>query len=82
MKIKEEFKGKTIVKYDSIMGEKRIIVDNLDPKRFAYYQSIGLGYLFEPEPINYTGIDQEETISEIETVEKPKRKRKNAEPEA
>ena len=76
MKIKEEYKGKTIVKYDSIMGEKRIIVDNLDPKRFAYYQSVGLGYLFEPEPINYTGIEQEETE---EQVEKPKRRRKKSE---
>ena len=75
MRIKDEYKGKTIVKYDSIIGEKRIIVDNLDPKRFAYYQSIGLGYLFEPEAINYTGIDQEPTE---EKVEKPKRKRKNA----
>ena len=75
MKIKDEYKGKTIVKYDSIIGEKRIIVDNLDPKRFAYYQSIGLGYLFEPEAINYIGIEQEETE---EKVEKPKRKRKNA----
>lgn len=75
MKIKKEYKGKTIVKYDSIMGEKRIIVDNLDPKRFAYYQSVGLGHLFEPEPINYTGIEQEETE---EQAEKPKRKRKNA----
>lgn len=76
MKIKEEYKGKTIVKYDSIMGEKRIIVDNLDPKRFAYYQSVGLGYLFEPGPINYTGIEQEETE---EQVEKPKRRRKKSE---
>lgn len=75
MKIKDEYKGKTIVKYDSIMGEKRIIVDNLDPKRFAYYQSVGLGYLFEPEPISYTGVEQEQTE---QTVEKPKRKRKNA----
>lgn len=78
MKIKDEFKGKVIVKYDSVLGERRIIVNNLDPNRFAYYQSVGLGYLFEPEVINYTGIEQEETISEIETVEKPKRKRKNA----
>jgi len=27
MKIKDEFKGKTIVKYDSILGERRIEVD-------------------------------------------------------
>lgn len=76
MKIKDEFKGKTIVKYDSIIGERRIIVNNLDPKRFSYYQSVGLGYLFEPEPINYTGIDQEQVE---EKVEKPKRRRKKAE---
>jgi len=75
MKIKDEYKGKVIVKYDSVLGERRIEVNKLDPKRFAYYQSVGLGYLFEPEPINYTGIEQEETE---ETVEKPKRKRKNA----
>ena len=76
MKIKDEFKGKVIVKYDSVLGERRIEVNKLDPKRFNYYQSIGLGYLFEPETISYTGIDQEETISEMETVEKPKRRRK------
>lgn len=59
MKIKDEYKGKVIVKYDSIMGEQKIIVDKLDVKRFTYYQSIGLGYIFEHEPINYIGIDEE-----------------------
>ena len=73
MKIKEEYKGKTIIKYDSILGEKRIIVNNLDTKQFTYYQSVGLGYLFEPEAISYTGIEQEPT------VEKPKRRRKKSE---
>jgi hypothetical protein len=76
MKIKEEHKGKVIIKYDSVLGQRRIEVDTLDPKRFAYYQSIGLGYLFEPEAINYTGIEQEEPLSESEL--KPKRRRKNA----
>ena len=75
MKIKEEFKGKVIVKYDSVLGERRIEVNKLDPKRFSYYQSIGLGYLFEPDAISYTGINQE---PKEEEVEKPKRKRKNA----
>jgi hypothetical protein len=79
MKIKDEHKGKTIIKYDSVLGQRRIEVDKLDPKRFTYYQSIGLGYLFEPEPINYTGIEQEEPLSESElNTEKPKRRRKNA----
>ena len=76
MKIKEEYKGKTIIKYDSVLGQRRIEVDKLDPKRFTYYQSIGLGYLFEPETISYTGIEQEEIEEPIE--EKPKRRRKNA----
>ena len=75
MKIKDEHKGKTIIKYDSVLGQRRIEVDKLDPKRFNYYQSIGLGYLFEPDAISYTGIDQE---PKEEAVEKPKRKRKNA----
>jgi len=73
MKIKEEYKGKTIIKYDSVLGQRRIEVDKLDPARFNYYQSIGLGYLFEPEAINYTGIEQEPT------AEKPKRRRKKSE---
>jgi hypothetical protein len=76
MKIKDEHKGKTIIKYDSVLGQRRIEVDKLDPKRFNYYQSIGLGYLFEPEAINYTGIEQEETEEPIEEI--PKRRRKNA----
>jgi hypothetical protein len=73
MKIKDEFKGKTIVKYDSILGQRRIEVDKIDTNRFTYYQSIGLGYLFEPDAINYTGVEQEPT------EEKPKRKRKKSE---
>jgi len=76
MKIKDEHKGKIIIKYDSVLGQRRIEVDKLDPKRFNYYQSIGLGYLFEPESISYTGIEQEETEESIEV--KPKRRRKNA----
>ena len=75
MKIKDEFKGKVIVKYDSVLGERRIEVNKIDPKRFTYYQSIGLGYLFEPETINYTGIEQEQKEEE----EKPKRRRKKSE---
>jgi hypothetical protein len=61
MKIKDEYKGKTLISYDSVLGERRIEVDKIDPKRFTYYTSIGLGYLFEKESqtISYTGIDHE-----------------------
>jgi hypothetical protein len=82
MKIKTEFQGKTIIKRTSL-GNKTIIVDNIDVSKYRYYVSIGLGYLFEKEaetatvsePIQYTGVEQDEQV-EAPTVEpKPKRKR-------
>ena len=83
MKIKDEYKGKTIITYDSVLGERRVEVDKIDPKRFAYYTTIGLGYLFEKETISYTGIDHE--IAQADAVEEPKpvvkrtrKRRKNA----
>lgn len=82
MKIKDEYKGKTIISYDSILGERRIEVDKIDPKRFTYYQSMGLGYLFEKEnqTISYTGIDHEvaqsDAVEESKLVVKKTRKRK------
>lgn len=83
MKIKDEYKGKTIITYDSVLGERRVEVDKIDPKRFAYYTTIGLGYLFEKETISYTGIDHE--VAQADAVEEPKpvvkktrKRRKNA----
>lgn len=72
MKIKDEYKGKIIISYDSILGERRIEVDKIDPKRFTYYQSMGLGYIFEKEnqTISYTGIDHE--VAQADAVEAPK----------
>lgn len=72
MKIKEEYKGKTIISYDSILGQRKIEVDKIDLKRFTYYQSMGLGYLFEKEnqTISYTGIDHE--VAQSDAVEEPK----------
>jgi hypothetical protein len=59
MKIKDEYKGKTIVTYDSVLGQRKIEVDKIDTKRFTYYVSMGLGYLFEKPTIAYTGIEHE-----------------------
>jgi hypothetical protein len=71
MKIKHEYKGKTLISYDSILGERRIEVDKIDPKRFTYYTSIGLVYLFEKESqtISYTGIEHE--VAQADAVEEP-----------
>jgi arylamine N-acetyltransferase len=78
MKIKDEYKGKTIVKNTSL-GNMTIIVDNIDIKRYQYYVSIGFGYLFENQtttaPIRYEGIEADEQ-TEAPKVTKPKTKRK------
>ena len=86
MKIKDEYKGKIIITYDSVLGERRVEVDKIDTTRFIYYTTIGLGYLFESERqvIDYTGIDQE--VMQADAVEEPKpvvkrtRKRRKNEP--
>ena len=76
MRIKAEYKGKTIIKKTTI-GNITVIVDNIDIKRFQYYVSIGLGYLFEkesetttaPTQVKYEGIEQEVSAKPV-----PKRK--------
>ena len=73
MKIKDEYKGKTIVTYDSVLGQRRIEVDKIHPAQFKYYVTIGLGYIFEKESvtISYKGIeeDQEADVNEPKEVE-------------
>jgi hypothetical protein len=82
MKIKDEYKGKTIIKRTSL-GNKTIIVDNIDVSKSRYYVSIGLGYLFEKEAetktteqcIKYEGIEQDEQVEAPAPKPTPKRKR-------
>ena len=83
MKIKEEYKGKTIVTYDSVLGQRRIEVDKIHPAQFKYYVTIGLGYIFEKEnsTITYKGIEedvQDDVNTEKETIKKPVRRKPNA----
>jgi len=82
MKIKDEYKGKTIVTYDSVLGQRKIEVDKIDTTRFAYYVSIGLGYLFEKPTIAYTGIEQEvlqsDAVDETKAVEPTETRKKPA----
>jgi hypothetical protein len=79
MRIKSKYKGKTIVK-STTLGNITIVIDNIDIKRYQYYVSIGLGYIFEEESetttapekcIQYEGIEQEVSAKPI-----PKRKRR------
>jgi hypothetical protein len=87
MKIKDEYKGKTIVKNTSL-GNMTIVVDNIDMNKYQYYVSIGFGYLFEKETVSTTAPEQciryegieadEQTEAPIVTKPKTKRKRANA----
>jgi TfoX/Sxy family transcriptional regulator of competence genes len=83
MKIKDEYKGKTIITYDSVLGQRRIEVDKIHPAQFKYYQTIGLGYIFESESvtISYKGLDEElqdDVNTEKEVIKKPVRQKPNA----
>ena len=84
MRIKDEYKGKTIVKNTSL-GNMTIVVDNIDVKKYQYYVSIGFGYLFEKENttapeqcIRYEGIEADEQTEAPAVTPKPKTKRKRA----
>ena len=86
MKIKDEYKGKTIVKNTSL-GNMTIVVDNIDVKKYQYYVSIGFGYLFEKENVSttapeqcirYEGIEADEQTEAPAVTPKPKTKRKRA----
>jgi len=68
IKIKEQYLTKTVKVYDRILGSRTIVVAKIDMSKIAYYQSIGLGYLFEevtttaPEEIkviNYQAVETE-----------------------
>ena len=82
MKIKDEYKGKTIVKNTSL-GNMTVVVDNIDVSKYRYYVSIGFGYLFEKETttapeqcIRYEGIETDEQTEAPRAEPTPKRKRK------
>jgi hypothetical protein len=80
MKIKDEYKGKTIVTYDSVLGQRRIEVDKIHPAQFKYYVTIGLGYIFEKEnaTISYKGVEEATENTEKEPIQEPVTKKPNA----
>lgn len=80
-KIKPEYIGQTVKVYDRILGSKTIIVNKINLKNVAYYQSIGLKHIFE-EVVTKTTEDV--VVIEYKAVDgpipestpKPKKKRK------
>lgn len=83
MKIKQEYLGKTVKVYDRVLGSRTIVVDKIDINKIAYYQSIGLGYIFEESKATTTAPDEIKVIK-YEAIDgpipaetpKPKKKRK------
>jgi hypothetical protein len=57
MRIKEEYKGKTLVVNDGILGELRIEVDKIKPSQRTWIMGMGFGYIFYSE--KFTGIEEE-----------------------
>jgi hypothetical protein len=78
-KIKPEYIGQTVKVYDRVLGSKTIVVDKINLKNVAYYQSIGLKHIFEEMPevvvIEYKAI--EGPIPESTPKPKKKRTKKN-----
>lgn len=76
MKIKTEYKGKTIVK-NTTLGNITVVIDNIDVSKYKYYVSIGMGYIFEKESetIAYKGIEQETKPSDAKSKTKRTKRR-------
>lgn len=77
-RIKLEYIDKTIVQKDGILGNRKIVVATIDPTKYSYYVSIGLGYLFEDATIKYVGLEQTPDPESIEEVKPIKTRRRNA----
>lgn len=77
-KIKTEYLDKTVRVYDRILGQKSIVVAKIDMSKVKYYQSIGLGYIFEEVPtvIKYEAVEPPIPAETVAEAPKPKKKRK------
>ena len=77
-KIKTEYIDKTVRVYDRILGQRSIVVAKIDMSKVKYYQSIGLGYIFEEVPtvIKYEAVEPPIPAESVEVAPKPKKKRK------
>ncbi len=55
MKIKDEFKGKTVIIYNSVLGNQSVVIDKILEKQYEWYFKNGLKHIFEAK----------ETVEEI-----------------
>jgi hypothetical protein len=74
MQIKEEYKGKTVIVYNSVLGNQNVIIDKILPKHYEWYSRNGLAHIFEAE-VTVKEIVEEEVI-EVPVVKKTRTKKK------
>lgn len=82
MQIKNEYKGKTVIVYNSVLGNQNVIIDKILPKHYEWYSRNGLGHIFEAEETIETAyvwsdvLDEEEEVIEVQVVKKTRTKKK------
>jgi len=47
MQIKDEYKGKTVIVYNSVLGNQTVIIDQMLTKHYDWYSRNGLSHIFE-----------------------------------
>jgi hypothetical protein len=75
MKIKDEFKGKTVIIYNSVLGNQSVLIDKILPKQYEWYFKNGLKHIFEAEE-TVEEIVEEEVIEEVIVPKKTRTKKK------
>ena len=73
MQIKDEYKGKTVIVYNSVLGNQNVIIDKIPPKHYEWYSRNGLGHIFEAEATVEEIVDEEEVVP---VVKKTRTKKK------
>ena len=73
MQIKEEYKGKTVIVYNSVLGNQNVIINKILPKHYDWYSRNGLGHIFEAEVTVKEIVEEEE---EVPVVKKTRTKKK------
>lgn len=76
MKIKDEFKGKTVIIYNSVLGNQNVIIDQMLEKHHEWYYKNGLKHIFEAEETVEEIVEEVEVIEETPMPKKTRTKKK------
>ena len=78
MKIKDEFKGKTVIIYNSVLGNQNIVIDKILAKQYDWYCKNGLKHIFEAEETVEETVEEivEEVVKEVTVPKKTRTKKK------